>query len=62
MYCLGRIWIEALRIDEANHILGLRLNVLTSLAVGFASVSWIYRSRKAQNTLKTPENTHEIDN
>ena len=62
MYCLGRVWIEALRIDEANHILGLRLNVLTSLAVGFASVFWIYRSRKAQNTLKTPENTHEIDN
>lgn len=26
-YCLGRIWIEALRIDEAHHILGLRLNI-----------------------------------
>ncbi|HST67512.1 MAG TPA: prolipoprotein diacylglyceryl transferase family protein, partial [Mycobacteriales bacterium] len=32
-YCAGRIWIEALRIDTANHILGLRLNVWTSILV-----------------------------
>ena len=25
-YTLGRFWIEALRIDEAHHLLGLRLN------------------------------------
>ncbi len=30
-YCLGRGFIETLRIDEANHILGLRLNVWTSV-------------------------------
>ena len=29
-YTLGRVWIEALRTDHANHILGLRLNVWTS--------------------------------
>jgi len=34
LYCAGRSWIEALRIDPANHILGLRLNLWTS-AVGF---------------------------
>jgi prolipoprotein diacylglyceryl transferase len=34
LYCAGRAWIEALRIDPANHILGLRLNLWTS-AVGF---------------------------
>ena len=32
-YCAGRVWIEALRIDTANHILGLRLNVWTSIVV-----------------------------
>jgi phosphatidylglycerol---prolipoprotein diacylglyceryl transferase len=32
-YCVGRVWIEALRIDTANHILGLRLNVWTSIIV-----------------------------
>jgi prolipoprotein diacylglyceryl transferase len=30
-YCVGRGWIEALRIDETHHILGLRLNDWTSL-------------------------------
>lgn len=35
-YATGRIWIEALRIDEANSLLGVRLNVvvMTVLLVG----------------------------
>jgi prolipoprotein diacylglyceryl transferase len=32
-YFLGRLWVEALRIDEANTILGLRINTWTSLVV-----------------------------
>ena len=32
-YTVGRAWIEYLRIDEANHVLGLRLNDWTSLVV-----------------------------
>lgn len=52
LYCLGRIWIEALRIDEANHILGLRLNVITSLVVGLGAVAWIWMSRKSQSTVE----------
>ena len=28
-YTVGRAWIESLRIDTANHILGLHLNDLT---------------------------------
>ncbi|MDJ0441445.1 prolipoprotein diacylglyceryl transferase [Rhodococcus qingshengii] len=32
-YTLGRGWVEALRVDHANHILGLRLNDWTSLIV-----------------------------
>lgn len=32
-YTAGRIWIEALRSDDANHILGLRLNIWTSAVV-----------------------------
>lgn len=31
-YSLGRIWIESLRIDDANLIFGLRLNIWVSLA------------------------------
>ncbi len=33
VYSLGRGWIETLRIDDATHILGLRLNVWTSIVV-----------------------------
>ena len=38
-YTSGRLWIEALRIDEANHILGLRLNIWVSILVFIGSVS-----------------------
>ncbi len=32
-YVAGRSWIEYLRVDHANHILGLRLNDWTSIFV-----------------------------
>jgi prolipoprotein diacylglyceryl transferase len=32
-YFTGRLWVEALRIDKANTILGLRVNTWTSLVV-----------------------------
>ena len=37
-YTAGRAWIEALRVDHANHFLGLRLNDWTSLVVFLAAV------------------------
>ncbi|MCA5893550.1 prolipoprotein diacylglyceryl transferase [Isoptericola sp. NEAU-Y5] len=37
-YTLGRVWIEMLRIDTAEHVLGLRLNVWTSIIVGLGAV------------------------
>ena len=37
-YCVGRFWIEALRIDDAHHILGLRLNDWTSIIVFVGAV------------------------
>ncbi|MDD9206844.1 prolipoprotein diacylglyceryl transferase [Georgenia sp. 10Sc9-8] len=33
LYTLGRVWIEYLRIDDAETVLGLRLNVWTSIVV-----------------------------
>ena len=38
-YTLGRGAIEALRVDHANHVLGLRLNDWTSLIVFVAAVT-----------------------
>ncbi|MCM0638223.1 prolipoprotein diacylglyceryl transferase [Cellulomonas wangsupingiae] len=34
LYTAGRLWIELLRIDPAETVLGLRLNVWTSILVG----------------------------
>lgn len=47
LYCLGRVWIENLRIDEANQILGLRLNVITSLVIGLSAAYAVWRLRKS---------------
>lgn len=38
LYTLGRVWIEMLRIDEAEEVLGLRLNVWTSILVFLVAV------------------------
>jgi prolipoprotein diacylglyceryl transferase len=38
LYTLGRVWIEMLRIDTAEQVLGLRLNVWTSIVVGLGAV------------------------
>ena len=38
VYTTGRLWIEMLRIDQANHILGLRLNVWTAIIVGVGAL------------------------
>ncbi len=40
-YTLGRVWIEMLRIDHANKILGLRLNVWTCILVFVAAVFFL---------------------
>ncbi|MGN6607052.1 MAG: prolipoprotein diacylglyceryl transferase [Jatrophihabitans sp.] len=42
-YTVGRAWIEALRTDHANHILGLRLNDWTSLLVFLGALIWFVR-------------------
>src|SRR5699024_7758879 len=46
-YTVGRGWIETLRIDEDEHVLGLRLNVWTSLLVCVVSlIIFIVLSRR----------------
>jgi hypothetical protein len=32
-YCVGRCWIEYLRVDTANHLFGVRVNVFTSVVL-----------------------------
>jgi prolipoprotein diacylglyceryl transferase len=48
-YCAGRAWIEALRVDDANHFFGVRLNDYVSGILFVASVTylWVRRDRPA---------------
>ena len=46
LYCVGRLWIELLRVDTANTILGLRVNVWTSLLVGIGAAAYLLISQR----------------
>ena len=45
-YSIGRLWIEALRIDEATNIAGLRVNIWVFTAVLIASISFVVLKTK----------------
>ena len=45
-YTVGRVWIEYLRVDDAHHVLGLRLNDWTSIVVFLAAVAYLVISAK----------------
>lgn len=50
-YTLGRFFIETMRVDEATHLFGLRINVIVSAVVFIASVVVFYvLSQKARKT------------
>ena len=61
LYCLGRLWVESLRIDTANHILGLRLNVWTSIFVGVAAVIYMIVSARMRPGREAPEDLLPAD-
>jgi prolipoprotein diacylglyceryl transferase len=46
LYCAGRLWIELLRVDTANTILGLRVNVWTSILVGLGALAYLIVSSR----------------
>jgi prolipoprotein diacylglyceryl transferase len=49
-YTTGRVWIEALRIDEANLIFGLRLNIWVSFMVLMTASAYLIASNRRGNT------------
>jgi prolipoprotein diacylglyceryl transferase len=59
LYTIGRGFIEMLRTDEANYVLGLRLNVWTSVVVfiGAAFAFW----RLGVRTPREPETDEPAD-
>jgi prolipoprotein diacylglyceryl transferase len=44
-YCAGRLWIEMLRVDPAEHFFGIRLNVFTALVVGALALAYLVGMR-----------------
>lgn len=54
-YTVGRAWAEALRVDRANHFLGLRLNDWTSLVVFVGAVAYLIVRRP-----RTPRDTEPV--
>ncbi|MEU8546884.1 prolipoprotein diacylglyceryl transferase [Streptomyces roseoverticillatus] len=45
-YTVGRFWFEYLRVDDAHHVLGLRLNGWTSIVVFVGAVIYMVVSAK----------------
>jgi phosphatidylglycerol---prolipoprotein diacylglyceryl transferase len=57
-YTVGRFWVEYLRVDDAHHIAGLRLNDWTSILVFVAAVAGIVisaRTRPGREDVVEPE-------
>ncbi|OEV03097.1 prolipoprotein diacylglyceryl transferase [Streptomyces nanshensis] len=57
-YTVGRFWIEYLRVDDAHHIAGLRLNDWTSIIVFVCAVAGIVisaRLRPGREEIVEPE-------
>jgi len=47
IYCIGRLWIESLRIDLAHHLFGLRLNAWVSLfGIALPGLTLLVKSSK----------------
>jgi len=56
-YCAGRAWIEYLRVDEAHHFLGLRLNDYVSGALFLAAVAYLVLRRAKAGDPAVPSET-----
>ena len=54
LYSIGRIWVEALRIDEATDIAGLRINVWVFSVLLLLSLGTLFKfARRERGSLKS---------
>ncbi len=59
-YTAGRCWIEMLRIDDAHRVLGLRLNVWTSLLVfALGLLVFVVAGRLGRSTRVVPDDSND---
>ncbi|SDR05979.1 prolipoprotein diacylglyceryl transferase [Arthrobacter crystallopoietes] len=57
-YTLGRVWIEAMRIDDAELVLGLRLNIWTSILVFIFSIAAFIALGREQRKAGPPRSVY----
>lgn len=58
LYCAGRLWVELLRVDTANTIFGVRVNVWTAGLVGIGALVYLVisiRKRPGREEVLTRE-------
>jgi prolipoprotein diacylglyceryl transferase len=56
LYTFGRIWFEALRVDEASKIFGIRFNLLLSAVLCVVGIVWfVWLGRRPVADTPTPE-------
>ncbi len=41
LYCIGRLWIEAVRIDTATIVAGLRINIWTAAIIALLALAYV---------------------
>ena len=61
VYTSGRVWIELLRVDEAHRVLGLRLNVWTSIFVFLLGLAGYVMTSRRHLSDAISEGTEESD-
>jgi prolipoprotein diacylglyceryl transferase len=56
-YGLGRLWVEALRIDAATRIAGVRVNIWVSILAVVGAVTWLLLNRSGSAVDGAPSDT-----
>jgi prolipoprotein diacylglyceryl transferase len=55
LYCAGRLPIELVRVDPANEILGLRVNIWVAVLVGAGALIYLVLSRRRHLEREEPD-------
>jgi prolipoprotein diacylglyceryl transferase len=56
LYTFGRIWFEAIRIDDATKLFGVRFNLLLTIVLCVVGVVWfVWLGRRAERESGEPE-------
>lgn len=61
LYCVGRLGMELLRIDPATHVGGLRINIITAVAVGLGASAYLAISSRVRPGRETPAELYRQD-